>query len=94
MIITIDGPVASGKSTVGRMLAHRLNYYYLCSGLLYRALGYVLVNHGGYTLEMLPGVTQKDIDSVFYTACFSYHYDESNNEGIFFDNAPENHLHE
>ena len=28
MIITIDGPVASGKSTVSRILADRLDYYY------------------------------------------------------------------
>ncbi len=92
MIITIDGPVASGKSTIGRILAHKLNYYYLCSGLLYRALGYVLVNHSGYTLEMLPRITQKDIDAVFSDTCFSYQYDELNNERIFFDNKDITHL--
>ena len=34
MIITIDGPTASGKTTIARMLAHKLDYYYLSSGLL------------------------------------------------------------
>ncbi|NNG08389.1 MAG: deoxynucleoside kinase, partial [Desulfobacteraceae bacterium] len=28
-IITIDGPVASGKSTVSRLLAKRLDFLYL-----------------------------------------------------------------
>jgi CMP/dCMP kinase len=37
-VIAIDGPVASGKSTVGQMLADRLGYFYLDTGLLYRAL--------------------------------------------------------
>ncbi len=39
-IITIDGPVASGKSTIARMLADQLGYYYIYSGILYRALAY------------------------------------------------------
>ncbi|UCF56862.1 MAG: (d)CMP kinase [Deltaproteobacteria bacterium] len=36
-IITIDGPVASGKSTVSRLLAKRLNLLYLDTGAMYRA---------------------------------------------------------
>ena len=35
-IIAIDGPAASGKSTIGRLLARRLGYLYLDSGPLYR----------------------------------------------------------
>ena len=34
--VAIDGPAASGKSTVGRLLADRLGYLYLDSGALYR----------------------------------------------------------
>jgi cytidylate kinase len=37
-IITIDGPVASGKSTLSRLLAKRLNYFYLDTGAMYRAV--------------------------------------------------------
>ncbi len=43
MIITIDGPVASGKSTVAIALAKELNIYYLHTGLLYRAVAYLLI---------------------------------------------------
>ena len=42
MIITIDGPAASGKSSAARLLAKDLGYKYLGTGLLYRALAYLL----------------------------------------------------
>ena len=38
MIITIDGPSSSGKSTIGQKLAHKIGYHYLDTGCLYRAL--------------------------------------------------------
>jgi CMP/dCMP kinase len=37
-IIAIDGPAASGKSTVGRLLAERLNFLFLDTGFMYRAV--------------------------------------------------------
>jgi cytidylate kinase len=36
--ITLDGPASSGKSTVGNMLAGRLNYLFFDTGLMYRAV--------------------------------------------------------
>jgi cytidylate kinase len=45
-VITIDGPAASGKSTLGDMLARRLGYTYFDSGILYRALTYMALQHG------------------------------------------------
>ncbi len=40
-IITIDGPVASGKSTIGHLLAQHLGYLYLDTGAMYRAVTWV-----------------------------------------------------
>lgn len=37
-VITIDGPSAAGKGTIGAKLSERLKFYYLDSGLLYRQL--------------------------------------------------------
>ncbi len=37
-IITIDGPAGSGKSTVAKILARELNYRYIDTGAMYRAL--------------------------------------------------------
>ncbi|MCK4517659.1 (d)CMP kinase [Candidatus Babeliales bacterium] len=47
MIITIDGPVASGKSSVAKALAKELGFYYLYTGLLYRAVAYLLIKENG-----------------------------------------------
>jgi len=38
MIIAIDGPAGSGKSTVARILAHKLGFLYIDTGAMYRAL--------------------------------------------------------
>jgi len=44
-VITIDGPAGAGKSTVSKALAAKLQYIYLDTGALYRALAYkALVN--------------------------------------------------
>jgi cytidylate kinase len=39
-VITIDGPAGAGKSTVSKTLAKKLDYIYLDTGALYRALAY------------------------------------------------------
>ncbi|MDR1955978.1 MAG: 30S ribosomal protein S1 [Treponema sp.] len=38
MVIAIDGPAGSGKSTIARLVAERLGYTYMNSGNLYRAI--------------------------------------------------------
>lgn len=40
MIVTIDGPAGTGKSTVARMLADRLGFEFLNTGAMYRAVAY------------------------------------------------------
>jgi cytidylate kinase len=44
--IAIDGPVASGKSTVARLLAARLHCLFLDTGALYRAVAYIALARG------------------------------------------------
>jgi CMP/dCMP kinase len=43
MIVTIDGPAGSGKSTAARGLAKRLGYEYLDTGAMYRAIAHALI---------------------------------------------------
>lgn len=85
MIITIDGPAASGKSTISRNLAQELNYFYLCSGLLYRALAYILANHRNYSIDTLDNPSPEDIEYCLDPQRFSYRCDNAKNAFIFFD---------
>jgi len=39
MVITIDGPAGTGKSSVAREVARRLGYDFLDTGAMYRAIG-------------------------------------------------------
>lgn len=46
MIVAIDGPAASGKSTVAKLLATRLGMAYLDTGAMYRALAVEALERG------------------------------------------------
>lgn len=71
MIITIDGPVASGKSSVAKMLAERLGFYHINTGLLYRAVAYLLQKNWGIDnpadLTVLPPAGLDFIERITYT---------------------------
>lgn len=45
-LIAVDGSAASGKSTVGRLLAARLGYRFLDTGIMYRAITWAALNRG------------------------------------------------
>lgn len=45
MIITLDGPSATGKSTLAKALAKKLGYKFLNSGMIYRAVTYYLLKN-------------------------------------------------
>lgn len=43
MIITVDGPVATGKSTIAKKLAYELGFIYFDTGAMYRSVAYGLL---------------------------------------------------
>lgn len=45
-VITIDGPAASGKSTVARLLAEKLGASFLDTGAMYRAVTFAAIRTG------------------------------------------------
>lgn len=59
MIITIDGPAGSGKSTVARRIAAHLEIAYLDTGAMYRAIAYKCLREG---------VDPRDVDQVIEVA--------------------------
>lgn len=46
MIVAIDGPSGSGKSSVAREIARRCDLTYLDTGAMYRSVAYVCLEHG------------------------------------------------
>ena len=46
MIIAMDGPAGTGKSTIASIIAKKLNITYLNSGSFYRALTLALLDAG------------------------------------------------
>jgi cytidylate kinase len=44
-IIALDGPAASGKSTIGRKLADSLGYLFFDTGIMYRAVTWIALEH-------------------------------------------------
>lgn len=55
--IAIDGPAASGKSTIGKLLADRLGYLYFDTGVMYRAVTLASLERG-IPIEDEPAVTR------------------------------------
>ena len=53
-VVAIDGPAGAGKSTVARMVADCLNYAYINTGSLYRALAYAAMASGVAFNEITP----------------------------------------
>lgn len=47
VIITIDGPAASGKSTIAEILANRLGYLFFDTGVMYRAVTWAALQQLG-----------------------------------------------
>lgn len=54
-IIAIDGPAASGKSTIGHILAERVGYLFFDSGIMYRAVT---------AAALLRGIDPNDAEAV------------------------------
>lgn len=55
-IVTIDGPAGAGKSTISKILAQNLDYIYLDTGALYRALAYKALKKK-ISLKDIPALT-------------------------------------
>ena len=59
-IIAIDGPAGAGKSTVSKIIAAKLNYTYIDTGAMYRAVGWKFLQTGkNFSEEILQEIVEK-----------------------------------
>ena len=62
-VIAIDGPAGSGKSTVAKAVAQRLDLQYLDTGAMYRSVAYAVLRAGGDPADAeLAANTARTID--------------------------------
>lgn len=72
--IAIDGPAGAGKSTIAKLVANKLQYIYVDTGAMYRAMALYLLREG-----ILPDETEK-IEKACENAEISISYE--NNEQV------------
>ncbi len=65
IVITIDGPAASGKSTISTLLAEKLGFNHLSTGIFYRALSYYIVKKNLREEEFLGLLSAIRVDVIF-----------------------------
>ena len=75
MIIAIDGHSASGKSTLGKDIAHKLNYEFIDSGALYRVYGLLAFRQRISTEAEIHAFAEKSPQITFE---YSYKNDSQN----------------
>lgn len=74
MIIAIDGPSGAGKSTVAKLVSNKLNYEYIDTGAMYRALAYKAYKNN-------IKISETQIDDMLSNTKIDYY-----NNNIFLDN--------
>lgn len=80
IIITIDGFSSCGKSTLAKQLARKLNYVFVDSGAMYRAITlYFLRNH-------LDWNKKEDVTEALKNIELDFHYDEQTGESYMYLN--------
>ncbi len=82
MLIAIDGPAASGKSTIAREVAKKLNYKFISTGAMYRAITYRVLKDkiDAYNEEAPAKIAKK------YGVSFQKTKDHPEEERVFIDN--------
>ena len=61
-IVAVDGPAGAGKSTISKLVAQELNYTYIDTGAMYRAVALKVIRQNKTVTEDLIVEVVKDID--------------------------------
>ena len=76
--ISIDGRSSSGKSSIAKGLAKMLNYKYINTGAMYRAVTYFCINHGMFDQEF----DYNKLNNIIKDIRINYSYNFNNNKEI------------
>jgi len=67
LVVTFDGPVACGKSSLARLVARQVDYVLLSTGLLYRAIAYMATRVGLESFADNEATMLQVVKSSYYT---------------------------
>jgi len=79
-IIAIDGPAGSGKSTVTKLIAKKLNFIFLDTGAMYRALSWYLIK------EKINYENNKDLNSFLSNISIRFESLEGTKQSVIINN--------
>ncbi|MEI7819635.1 MAG: (d)CMP kinase [Verrucomicrobiota bacterium] len=89
IVIAIDGPAASGKSSVARALARRLKYRYVNTGAMYRAVTWLVVSRS------IPPADTSAVRAMLDSTVFECGFDATGESTILLDGLdPAPHLND
>ena len=74
-LITIDGPAASGKTSLSRHLAHKLGWQWLSTGVFYRGIAYLSL--------LKDAISEEQIVHLIKTLPWSVYLDEEQTRFIY-----------
>ena len=79
-IIAIDGPAGSGKSTVTKLIAKKLNFVFLDTGAMYRALSWYLIK------ENINYHNRKNLNSFLSNISIKFKSVTGSNQNVIINN--------
>ncbi len=87
-IITIDGPAGTGKSTVAKLVASKLRWHYLDSGVMYRGLTFAMLEIAdANNAELYHEFVSKHIESVKWHCSIDNSMDSGTMRTTFYLNS-------
>ena len=78
VIVAIDGPSSSGKSTIAKLVAKHFNFTYIDSGSIYRAITYLALKNNLVNTQSIDVVSLIDL---LNNSSISFSFN-SNNQNI------------
>ena len=79
-IIAIDGPAGSGKSTITKLIAKKLNFLYLDTGAMYRALSWFLIK------EKINYERANDLNNILNNISIIFKSNINSQQDVFINN--------